>query len=167
MTAADDRDDDSQSSVPGPVAAYKTLLRDMIDRRPSGTRQRIAQALGKHKSFVSQITNPVYPVPVPAKHLATIFELCHASAAERRRFVAAYGEAHPGRRVQTVASTTEASTITIEVPALKDPRRRAELVDSIRTYASQAIALAQKWESREQDEKGDTDAPNDDEGGEP
>ena len=42
------------------VAAYKQILRECIDRRPSGTRQKIALALGKHKSFVSQMTNPAY-----------------------------------------------------------------------------------------------------------
>jgi hypothetical protein len=57
------------------VRAYKRLLQGYLDRRPSGTRQKIAEALGKHKSFVSQITNPAYSAPVPARHLATIFEI--------------------------------------------------------------------------------------------
>ena len=44
------------------------------DNRPSGTRQRLAGALGKNRSFVSQIANPAYPVPIPVQHLETIFE---------------------------------------------------------------------------------------------
>ena len=52
------------------AAHYKTILRNTIDRRPSGTRQKIALALGKNKSFVSQITNPAYLSPVPAPVLA-------------------------------------------------------------------------------------------------
>lgn len=130
-----------------PVAAYKALLQDLINRRPSGTRQRIALALGKHKSFVSQITNPAYAVPVPAKHLTTIFELCHFSPDERRAFLEAYHLAHPGRNPQPVLTPLEAPlTLTIEVPALNDPRRRAELVESIRHYADQAIKLARTWD---------------------
>jgi hypothetical protein len=80
-----------------PVAAYKRILAAVIDRRPSGTRQRLASALGKNRSFVSQITNPAYLTPIPANHLEAIFEICHFSPAERRQFVEAYRLAHPGR----------------------------------------------------------------------
>jgi len=130
-----------------PVGAYKSILRALIDLRPSGTRQRIAAALGKHKSFVSQITNPAYSVPVPAKHLATIFELCHFSPEERRHFMEAYSQAHPGRHLRPAGRGKGAATrVEIEVPALKDSRRQAELIDNIRGYAESAIALAMKWE---------------------
>ena len=30
------------------VETYKTMLRNVLDRRPSGTRQRLATALGKN-----------------------------------------------------------------------------------------------------------------------
>ncbi len=40
--------------------AYKAILAQIIDDRPSGTRQRLAAALGKHRSFVTQITSPAY-----------------------------------------------------------------------------------------------------------
>ena len=79
------------------VRAYKRLLQTYLDHRPSGTRQRIAQALGKHKSFVSQITNPAYPAPMPARHLGAILEICHLSPEERSTFLAAYRAAHPIR----------------------------------------------------------------------
>jgi hypothetical protein len=82
---------------PGPIAAYKAILKDYIDRRPAGMRARIAAAIGKHKSFVSQLTNPIYPVPVPARHVSTIVEICHFSAEERKTFLKAYALAHPGR----------------------------------------------------------------------
>ena len=130
-----------------PVGAYKSILRDLIDLRPSGTRQRIAAALGKHKSFVSQITNPAYTVPVPAKHLTTIFELCHFSPDERRQFLEAYRLAHPGRHLQPVGRDVELPTrLEIEIPVLKDARRQAELIENIRLYAESAVALARKWE---------------------
>ena len=54
------------------VAAYKRLLAAILERRPSGTRQRLAAALAKNRSFVSQITNPAYPTPIPASHLARL-----------------------------------------------------------------------------------------------
>src|SRR3954469_21043222 len=80
---------------PGAIAAYKTILRDCIDRRPAGMRARIADALGKHKSFVSQLSNPIYPMPVPARHIETLFEICHFSPEEKRAFLKAYERAHP------------------------------------------------------------------------
>lgn len=61
------------------IAAYKAILQEVLERRPSGTRQRLAQSLEKARSFVTQITNPAYPVPIPAQHLSTIFEICHFS----------------------------------------------------------------------------------------
>ena len=83
-----------KASDAGPIATYKTILRDAIDRRPAGMRARIALALGKHKSFVSQLTNPIYPMPLPARHVETIFEICHFSPEERRAFLKAYERAH-------------------------------------------------------------------------
>ncbi len=79
------------------VAAYKRLLKAYLDRRPSGTRQKVAEALGTHKSFVSQITNPNYRVPLPAQHVGTIAKICHLSPEEMREFLAAYREAHPSQ----------------------------------------------------------------------
>jgi len=78
-----------------PVAAYKRVLREVLERRPSGMRQRLAEALGTTRSFVSQITNPSYATPIPAPTLATIFDVCHFSEGERGRFLAAYRRAHP------------------------------------------------------------------------
>ncbi|MBC8035779.1 MAG: hypothetical protein H7X89_00975 [Rhizobiales bacterium] len=79
------------------VAAYKRILATVIDRRPSGTRQRLAAALAKNRSFISQITNPLYSTPIPVNHLEVIFEICHFSADERSQFNDAYIRAHPKR----------------------------------------------------------------------
>jgi hypothetical protein len=125
------------------VRGYKQLLQTYIDRRPSGTRQKIALALGKHKSFVSQITNPAYSAPVPARHLGTIFELCHFSPEERATFLGAYRAAHP-RRSQAVArehGQEGEHVIQIRVPNLGDPRLQRELEETIRNTASRIIAL--------------------------
>ena len=79
------------------IAAYKTILRNILDQRPSGTRQRLAAALGKNRSFVSQMSNPVYPAPIPAPHLEIIFEICHFPVADKRAFLDAFLRAHPNR----------------------------------------------------------------------
>lgn len=77
------------------LAAYKRILQGVLDRRPSGTRQRLADALKRNRSFITQIANSAYAVPIPARHVATIFEVCHFSPAERAAFLEAYRRAHP------------------------------------------------------------------------
>ncbi len=82
------------------IKTYKELLTAFIDKRPSGTRQRLADALGKHRSFVTQITSTAYATPVPARHLPTIFSVCHFSADEKAAFLEAYQAAHPDRSTE-------------------------------------------------------------------
>src|SRR5258706_8889838 len=79
------------------VGDYKRILQQVLERRPAGTRQRLAERLGKNRSFISQITNAKYSVPIPANHLESIFESCHFLAAERESFMAVYRRAHPHR----------------------------------------------------------------------
>ena len=125
------------------IANYKRILRTYIDRRPSGTRQKIALTLGKHKSFVSQITNPSYASPVPAPHLNAIFEICHFSPEERKTFLGAYRRRIPSRaRSEPGGPTTEKThDLRIRVPVLDDPRLQKELEATIRQTASRIIAL--------------------------
>ena len=132
------------------VASYKQILRTYIDRRPSGTRQKIAVALGKHKSFVSQITNPAYASPVPAAHLDAIFEICHFSPDERKTFLRAYQVAHPTQpdlgqhKPGTGAAAERTYDLRIPVPVLNDPKLQKELEATIRQTASRIIALVQR-----------------------
>src|ERR1700692_3271928 len=81
------------------IAAYKAILRDVLDRRPSGMRQRLAEALGKNRSFITQIANPAYQTPIPAQHVHAIIQVCHFSVQERDKFLNAYHRAHPRRRL--------------------------------------------------------------------
>lgn len=106
------------------VSAYKRLLSEIMDRRPSGTRQRLAAALSKNRSFVSQITNPAYSTPIPARHLPKIFELCHFSAAERHEFTRLYAQAHP--RKMSAGAVSRQST-TVNLPDLGDDARNKKL----------------------------------------
>src|SRR5437660_9625019 len=116
------------------VAAYKAVLKRIIDTRPSGTRHRLAIALGKNRSFISQIANPVYAVPIPVQHLETIFEICHFTAADRREFLAAYAEAHP-RRLDVVRKAAGTRKLTLTVPDLGDARRNRLLDETIAEIA--------------------------------
>jgi hypothetical protein len=94
MSVLDERDHTA-------VAGYKRILARVLDNRPSGTRQRLATALGKNRSFVSQIANPSYATPIPAQHLDLIFEVCLFPASDRKAFLECYGRAHPGKLERT------------------------------------------------------------------
>jgi hypothetical protein len=107
---------------PDPVTEYKAILKRVLDNRPSGTRQRLAKALGKNRSFISQIANPAYPVPIPVQHLETMFELCHFSQDDRRDFLAAYRRAHP-RRFALVHVVPRTRIVSLAVPDLGDAKR--------------------------------------------
>jgi len=126
------------------IAAYKTILRDCIDRRPAGLRARIATALGKHKSFVSQLTNPIYPMPVPARHVETIFDICHFSPEERRSFLKAYARAHPEKKpeaAQESGAPPGRKVFSLEIPELADPRKQRALESLLREFAARLADL--------------------------
>jgi hypothetical protein len=126
------------------VAAYKNLLRGYIDRRPSGTRQRLAAALGTHKSFISQITNPAYRIPLPSQHIETIFKICHFAPEERAAFLKAFRAAHPGQaNALELGHTDGARILEIEIPPFRDPERQAHVAEAIREVARTIISLAQ------------------------
>ena len=120
------------------VAAYKIVLKRVLDNRPSGMRHRLAKALGKNRSFVSQMANPAYATPAPASHLETIFELCHFSKAERSEFLAAYARAHPRRLPARLPRRTR--TIALIVPDLLDAHRNA-IVDRMAADFARNIEL--------------------------
>jgi len=129
------------------VAAYKRLLQEYIDRRPSGLRLKIAKALGKHRSFVSQITNPIYPIPVPARHLEAIFRICHLAPEERQAFMAAYATAHPdnppdGKR--TARKARQRRVVEIDLPLVGDPALEREMEDFLRHMARQLEKLVRR-----------------------
>lgn len=106
------------------IRAYKQKLAALVDKRPSGTRQRLADALGKNRSFVTQITSPAYLTPLPARHLAAIFSVCHFSQLEQKDFLALYRVAHPGRRARSPAGK-RTRHLTIAAPDLgSDTRNR-------------------------------------------
>ena len=123
------------------VEAYKSILRNVLDRRPSGTRQRLATALGKNRSFISQISNPVYPVPIPAPHLEIIFEICHFSGAEKREFLECFTRAHPGRR-GVARNGPSLRLLRLEVVDFGDAKRNREFDNLVRELARRLGKMA-------------------------
>ena len=124
------------------VAAYKGVLKRVVNNRPSGTRHRLAMALGKNRSFISQITSPAYSVPIPAEHLDTIFEVCHFTQGEKADFLAAYARAHPVRLLR--ASKAGTRTLTLTVPDLGDDQRNRMLDEAIADVARRLARLAEE-----------------------
>jgi hypothetical protein len=110
------------------VADYKGILARVLENRPSGTRQRLAVALGKNRSFISQIANPSYPTPIPVQHLDVIFEICLFPAGDRRAFLEAYGRAHPGKLERTRhRKDHRLRPVTVYVPDLEDEAKNHAL----------------------------------------
>jgi hypothetical protein len=137
---------DAGDATTGPgdsnVADYKLILRRVLDNRPSGTRLKLAAALGKNRSFVSQITNPAYLVPIPAKHVAIIFEVCHLSGAERAAFLQAYGRAHPGQLPSPPHNARKQNPV-VTVPELGDDKKNRALEQLIVDFAARLARYAE------------------------
>lgn len=126
------------------LSAYKTLMRELIDRRPSGTRQRLAEAMGTHKSFISQVTNPKHRVPLPAQHVPTLFRVCHFTDDEQRIFLDLYGQAHPAQVGEfDDLAAIERNVLRIHLPEFSEPALRIEVETTIRELADRIIRIAE------------------------
>jgi hypothetical protein len=134
----------SDTAAPGDsnVADYKIILRKVLDNRPSGTRLKLAAALGKNRSFITQITNPAYLVPIPAKHVPIILEVCHLTSAERTAFIDAYGRAHPGR-LRAPHREAHSRIITVTVPDLGDDKKNRALDELVIDFAARLARFAE------------------------
>jgi hypothetical protein len=133
-----------------PLETYKEILRTVVDNRPSGTRQRLAEALGKNRSFISQIISPSYATPVPVQHLETIFHICHFAPLEREAFLDAYRAAHPGR-LEVVDSARPMRRLVVELPDLRDADLNARADHIIIGVARGITALVSSTDEAESD----------------
>ena len=124
------------------VAEYKRVFKEVLDNRPSGMRLRLAHAMGKNRSFVSQISNPAYPVPIPVQHLKTIFEVCHFPPPTKAAFLHAYARAHP-RRVGQLDEIPSARTIMMHLPDLGSAKRNGQLDALMHEFARRLVAILQ------------------------
>jgi len=124
------------------VAEYKRVFREVLDSRPSGLRIRLAHAMGKNRSFVSQISNPAYPVPIPIQHLNTIFDVCHFPPPAKAAFLQAYARAHP-RRIGQLSEIPRERTIMLHLPDLGSAKRNGQLDALMQEFARRLIAILQ------------------------
>ncbi|MGB6539795.1 MAG: hypothetical protein WBF03_02840 [Xanthobacteraceae bacterium] len=124
------------------VAEYKRVFKEVLDNRPSGMRLRLAHAMGKNRSFVSQISNPAYPVPIPVQHLKTIFEVCHFPPPTKAAFLHAYARAHP-RRVGQLDEIPSTRTIMMHLPDLGSAKRNGQLDALMHEFARRLVAILQ------------------------
>ncbi|RUU63218.1 hypothetical protein EOD03_38125, partial [Mesorhizobium sp. M7A.T.Ca.TU.009.01.1.2] len=112
-------------------------------QRPSGMRQRLADALGKHRSFVTQISSPAYSIPIPSKHLPAIFSVCHFSPVERDQFLAAYHQAHPGK-ISVAAGMRKTRHVSLVVPDFGDDRQNAALDKAVNDFIQKITSITGK-----------------------
>jgi hypothetical protein len=125
------------------IRAYKLILQDVLNRRPSGSRQRLADALGKHRSFVTQMTSPAYATPIPQRHIATVFAVCHVTPEERDAFLAAYRKAHRGR-LELAEIAPKTRHLGLLVPDLGDEVANAEFDHAVGEFVSRMAGLMKK-----------------------
>jgi hypothetical protein len=125
------------------IRAYKSILAAVIEQRPSGTRQRLADALGKHRSFITQITSPAYPTPIPAKHLPSIFSVCHLGQAERDAFLVPYHAAHPGKAA-LAAGLRKTRHLSLTVPDFGDEKQNIAFDRAIAEFIHRMAGIAAK-----------------------
>jgi hypothetical protein len=133
-------DDRPQPLNDAAVARYKSVLERIMESRPSGTRQRLAGALGKNRSFISQITNPAYATPIPPRHIETIFEICHFSPQDRKQFLDAYADAHP-RRLPATRGDRRVRAHTIYLPDFGEEKRNRELDRMVADFVQKLMRL--------------------------
>lgn len=130
------KDNETETELSEAVAEYKGILASVLEQRPSGTRQRLAVALAKNRSFISQISNPAYPTPIPANHIDLIFEICHFSPVEKKQFLEAYRRGHP-KRFAVHSDAQHLKAHTVYLPDLGDEARNEQLHSVVSDFVRQ------------------------------
>jgi len=137
--------------VDNKIAAYKILLREYLDRRPSGIRKKIAAAINTHRSFISQVANPNYRVPLPAQYVPILMDVCHFTAEEQKTFLKAYFEAHPGQALVGQAAVLEDyKSTSIDLSEIEDEKTRIALSRAIREMAETMIRVVQETRDKKE-----------------
>jgi hypothetical protein len=125
------------------IRAYKLILSHVLETRPSGTRQRLADAMGKHRSFITQMISPTYPTPIPQRHVATLLAVCHFSPAERDAFMTAYRAAHRGK-LDLGDAERKMRHLSLLVPELGNDKSNAALDKAIGEFVQRLTGLMLK-----------------------
>lgn len=138
------------SSEMTPVRRYKLLLQHFLERRSGGVQQTIADAIGKHPSFVSQMVSPAYEMPVPARYVQAIADHAGFTQPERDAFLDAYLQAHRDRTSEVLGLTDHNSdtwTLKLNLPALSSPAAQRLLEATITRMAREMVATALQIEA--------------------
>lgn len=122
------------------LRGYKSQLSAILEQRPSGTRLRLAEALDKQRSFITQMCSPTYSVPIPGRHLPVIFSVCHFNPQQRAQFLAAYRRAHPGRLPPGI-DVKKVRHISLSVPDLGDDKQNAALDRAVIEFVHRIIGV--------------------------
>ena len=131
-----------QLQIENLVSDYKTFLAEIIAKRPSGVKRRLAAALSTNPSFISQITSPNYRTPIPFPHLPILINVLHMAAQEKKEFLRLYHLAHPlGLSEGYADEETDEDKLVIRLPRFKDKRTAREVRILIEQFANRIIAL--------------------------
>jgi hypothetical protein len=107
---------------------------------PENSQGLIAESLGKNRSFITQIANPAYQTPIPAQHVHAIIQVCHFSAQEKERFLAAYHRAHP-RRLLLLKERERSRRLTLMLPDLGSEQKNHKLDTLLSEFAEKVARL--------------------------
>ena len=128
-----------------PIWIYKNMMRGFLEVRPSGLRKKISDGIRTNRSFVSQITNPKYAIPIPAQYVYAIMDICHLSQEERKAFIEAYLNAHPGQaETMKTQSLNEHEIFTIDLSRVPDEHTREIIRQSLRNMAENLIEISER-----------------------
>jgi hypothetical protein len=76
-------------------------------------------------------------MPIPARHVSAILEICHFSAEERKTFLKAYERAHPASATDAPDESrilTRRKVLSLEIPVLRDPKKQRALEALVRQF---------------------------------
>ena len=110
---------------------------------PVGLRSNTGESLASFAievSFISQITSPAYAVPIPARHLDMIFDICHFSEDDKKAFLEFYVLAHP-RRLTVVDDRKRKISHTVFLPDLGSAKKNDKLAALISEFADKAVEI--------------------------
>ena len=133
--------DSPMTPKPDAVAAYKTILRD-LDQRPSGTRQRLADALGKNRSL--HLADHQSGLRGAGSGSASGDDISRSAISRRPSGASsskAYRQAHPGRLVAVAEQAATARPAWSAVPDLGSEAKNRSLDRLLRTFAADISEL--------------------------
>lgn len=124
------------------ISIYKLILREVLDKRPAGLRRKLADMLGKSRSFITHLSNPIYSTPIPVQYIGSILAICHFSQPEREAFLSAYEKAHPGK-IQRPTQDARLRTVHLRLPDLHDTDLNLQLDRMIQETVVRLIHIVQ------------------------